>query len=93
MTDLSRFPGGDLVAKGLADLQSGLVSEEALLVLVAKTRLRNLGLQIAEAPQVEPLYEHRLYEAIEARNAEGAHSEYNALIRRLVSFAEAYERS
>ena len=76
MTDLSRFPGGDLVAKGLADLQSGLISEEALLVLVAKTRLRGLGLHVAEAPQVQPLYEHRLYEAIESRNPEGAHSEY-----------------
>ena len=39
----------------------------------------------------EAFYEHRLYEAIESRNPEGAHSEYNAMIRRLVSFAEAYE--
>jgi hypothetical protein len=49
-------------------------------------RLRRLGLTIPE-PFDSP--EHRLYELLRSAHGDGAHSQYNALIRRLVS----YERS
>jgi hypothetical protein len=93
LTDLLRFPGGDLVSKGLSDLQSNNITVEALLVLVAKTKLRDLGLNVPQNADIVTPYEHRLYEAIEARNQDGAHAEYNALLQRLVSFAQAYGRA
>ena len=88
--DLSIFPGGDLVAKGLQDLDAGIVSTEALLVLSAKSRLEGLGFTVA-LPRGIPLpYEHALYEQLEQSHPNSAHSEYNALIGRIVSFAQAY---
>jgi hypothetical protein len=88
--DLAPFPGGDLVAKGLADLGAGVVTDEALLVSVAKPRLTGLGFDVPGLPGVPFPYEHALYEAIELRNPDGAHAEYNALIGRIVSFANAW---
>ena len=89
-SDLSEFPGGDLVSKGVADLEVGLISEEALLVLAAGPRLRGLGFKIAEPTNIARPYEHRLYELLEQRLPLGAHGAYNALIGRIVSFANAY---
>jgi hypothetical protein len=89
-SDLTRFPGGNLVSKGLSDLNSNLLSEEALLVLVARSRLIRLGFQIPVPTNAKAPYEHALYEAIELRMSGGAHSAYNALIRRTVSFANSY---
>jgi len=86
--DLSIYPGGDLVAKGLADLSRRVYSQEALLVLVAGPRLTGLGFSIPIPPEVPEPYEHALYSLIEAENPGGAHAAYNALIRRIVSFAQ-----
>ncbi len=80
------FPGGDLVAAGLRDLQAGVESIPALLVSVGAPRLRRLGLDIP-APFADP--ELRLYQRLSEVNADAAHSRYNALIRRLVSFEHA----
>lgn len=88
--DLSIYPGGDLVMKGLRDLQLGIASEEALLVSIASSRLEGLGLKVPHLKDAEPSYEISLYSLIEERNPSGAHSAYNALIRRIVSFARAY---
>jgi hypothetical protein len=87
--DLSRLPGNDLVQTGLADLARGVESVEALLVAIGAPRLRRLGLDVPEAPFVSP--EHRLYERLQQDDPDGAHSRYNALLRRLVSFERAAE--
>jgi hypothetical protein len=84
-TDL---PGGDLVAAGLADLAQGLETVPALLVSIGAPRLRRLGYSIP-APLPEP--EQRLYALLARHDAAAAHSRYNALIRRLVSFERAAE--
>jgi hypothetical protein len=85
---LPDLPGADLVQAGLGDLVRGVESAEALLVSIGAPRLRRLGL-IVEAPLTDP--EHRLY-ALLARDApDAAHSRYNALVRRLVSFERAAE--
>jgi hypothetical protein len=90
---LSDYPGGDLVRAGLRDLGSGLLSEQALLVALATERLRGLGLNVPDPPPIEEPYEHALYHAINQRNPAGAHAEYNALISKIVSFAQAYGRT
>jgi hypothetical protein len=87
------LPGADLIQNGLEDLEQGEISEPALLVLVARPRLVALGIPV-KVPENKPSgpVEHALYSAIEERLGRGAHSYYNSLIRRAVSFAHALER-
>jgi hypothetical protein len=86
--DVDRLPGADLVRQGLADLAAGRESEAALLVLIGSPRLRRLGFDVAEAA---PGAEHRLYARLASAQPDSAHSRYNALVRRLVSFERAAE--
>ncbi|MCI0589617.1 MAG: hypothetical protein L0323_22610 [Planctomycetes bacterium] len=83
----SSLPGADLVEQGLADLASGVESNAALLVLIGAPRLRRLGVEVPRTGVVRP--EHRLYERLAAEAGDAAHSRYNALVRRLVSFERA----
>jgi hypothetical protein len=82
------LPGADLVQKGVHDLANSVESAEALLVSIGAYRLKHVGIELA-SPLSSP--EHRLYELLRAEDADGAHSRYNALIRRLVSFERAAE--
>jgi hypothetical protein len=82
------FPGGDLVAKGVEDLERGIESVESLLISIGAPRLRQLGIQV---PRPIALPERRLYALLSAEDSDGAHSRYNALVRRLVSFERAAE--
>ena len=84
----SALPGGDLVNTGLRDLECGIESEASLLVSIGEPRLRRLGMRVIN-PLADP--EHRLYERLAAVDPHSAHSRYNALIRRLVSFERAAE--
>jgi hypothetical protein len=88
-TALERFsslPGADLVERGLLDLERGVESVEALLVSIGAHRLSAVGLVPATTIDSP---EHRLYELLAAEGSDSAHSRYNALIRRLVSFERA----
>lgn len=88
LRQLSGLPGADLVLEGLEDLARGEDSPCALLVLIGGPRLRSLGIAVpATAHAVPP--EHRLYARLNAEDAATAHSRYNALVRRLVSFERA----
>ena len=83
------LPGGDLIEAGLKDLNEGRQTVESLLVAIGAPRLRALGFQL---PASLPAYpEHRLYDLLAATDQDSAHSRYNALIRRLVSFERAAE--
>jgi hypothetical protein len=82
------LPGADLIRDGLRDLADGVESIPAMLVLVGAPRLRDLGFDVPDVPYFP---EHRLYELLAAEDADDAHSRYNALIRRLVSFEQASE--
>ena len=84
------LPGEDLVAEGLRDLQQSKLTEGALLVLIAAPRLRALGLTVPDQ-SLSQSFEHELYERLEARLGDGAHSYYNSLIRRIVSFVRMRE--
>ena len=87
--DLTPFPGGNLISQGLDDLARGIESEAALLVLIGAPRLRRVGFTVQQADVEAP--EHRLYELLAGSDTDSAHSRYNALIRRLVSFERAVE--
>jgi hypothetical protein len=85
--DPTALPGSDLIDDGLRDLARGVASIPALLVAIGAPRLRSLGISVpATAP---PSPERRLYDALAARDPDSAHSRYNALVRRLVSFERA----
>jgi hypothetical protein len=87
--ELKAFPGGDLIQEGLADLARGVESIPALLVSIGAPRLRRIGLPVPEGVLSSP--EHRLYEKLAETDPDSAHSRYNALVRRLVSFENAAE--
>jgi hypothetical protein len=89
--ELAGLPGADLVLTGLPELQQEEPTECALLVLIASPRLRRLGFQIPERPDIARPYEHRLYELLERDHGAGAYSRYNSLLRRIVSFSQALE--
>ncbi len=83
------LPGADLVKQGARDLEAGRESAEALLVSIGAPRLRSIGIELA-TPIASP--EHKLYLLLAREKGDGAHSAYNALIRRLVSFERAAAR-
>jgi len=85
---MSAMPGEDLVEAGLRDLAAGVESDEALLVSIGAPRLRQVGREIPSALASPEL---RLYERLCAEDADSAHSRYNALVRRLVSYERAAE--
>lgn len=85
-------PGHELVGTGLADLKRGEWTVEALLVAVGAPRLRALGLVVPEHPDSPDHPELALYQAIGQTHPDDAHSRYNALIRRLVSYEHELER-
>lgn len=82
-------PGEDLVEEGIKDLAEGRETVASLLVSIGAPRLRYIGLEIPEPTIDSP--EHRLYQILSESNPDKAHSRYNALIRRLVSFERAAE--
>jgi hypothetical protein len=85
---VATLPGGDLVEAGLRDLSAGHHSVAALLVSIGAPRLRRLGFPL-ETTLPEP--EMALYSLLAQEDSDTAHSRYNALIRRLVSFERAAE--
>ncbi len=80
------LPGADLVEQGIEDLSARRESVEALLVSIGAPRLRMLGVDVS-TPIASP--EHKLYALLAQERGDAAHSAYNALIRRLVSFERA----
>lgn len=87
MVEVSALPGAELVEAGLQDLGRGVHSKEALLVLIGAPRLRELGLDVPASDLASP--EHALYDLLAREDPDSAHSRYNALLRRLVSFERA----
>ncbi len=86
-TDL---PGYELVSAGLDDLAAGKESASALLVAMAAPRLRSIGIDVPQGGGERP--SHRLYELLTEAD-DGAHSRYNSLVARMVSFARAAEHA
>jgi hypothetical protein len=83
------LPGHDLIREGIDDLNKGIESIPSLLVSIGAPRLRRLGLPVPNC--IIPSPEHRLYEMLRRFHSDAAHSKYNALIRKLVSFERAAE--
>jgi hypothetical protein len=84
--DWDALPGGALVRRGVEDLDRGEVTDASLLVSLAATRLRSLGVELHD-PTSDA--DHRLWELLAEDDVDGAHGRMNALVRELVSFERA----
>jgi hypothetical protein len=84
---MDSLPGHDLIEIGVEDLLHQRQTIPALLVAIGAPKLRSLGLEVPENLPSNP--EHRLYDLLADSEPDSAHSRYNALIRRLVSFERA----
>ena len=84
---MDSLPGNDLIVMGVEDLLHQRQTIPALLVAIGAPKLRSLGLEVPENLPSTP--EHRLYDLLSDSDPDSAHSKYNALIRRLVSFERA----
>ena len=89
---LGSLPGAEIVNAGIVDLEAGRDTVEANAVLMAAARLRAAGQNVPDAARSQPAA-HRLYEQLARDDARGAHSHYNAILRRVISFARAAERA
>lgn len=87
----TELPGADLVEQGIGDLQAGRDTKESALVSMAAPRLRALGIDVPVSDGRDA--GHRLYELLSDEDRASAHSRYNALTRRVVSFARAAEHA
>lgn len=86
------LPGADLIEQGLADLHAGAVDTvAALLVEIGAPRLRRVGIAVPPLALRDTSAELTLYLALAEDGGDDALSQYNALIRRLVSFEHALE--
>jgi len=89
---LAELPGADLVRDGIRDLERGDATANALLIAMAAPRLRHAGVDVP-AGAIAGRPSHQLYELLASENGLSAHSRYNALVRRIVSFARAAEHA
>ena len=84
---MTALPASELIASGIEDLAERRETIAALLVAIGAPKLQSLGLQIPTPLPANP--EHRLYDLLSSAEPDSAHSRYNALIRKLVSFERA----
>jgi hypothetical protein len=80
------LPGGEFVDAGLADLAAERVTAASLLVSLAAPRLEREGVHVGTV-QTDP--EMRLYRLLSETEGGLAYARYNALLRQIVSFADA----
>ena len=86
---MDSLPANDLISTGILDLRQERETVAALLVAIGAPKLRKLGVSLPATLPLNP--EHRLYDLLASKGTDSAHSRYNALIRKLVSFQRALE--
>ncbi len=88
---LSSLPGAEIALPGVEDLEAGRDTVDAAAVLVAATRLRQAGFDVPEGPAMQGEPGHHLFRMLVDAETPGPHSRYNAILRRIDSFARALE--
>ena len=88
---LSGLPGEDLIRQGLADFAEGRQSIPACLIAISRLRFHRAGLISSEIPSEPCEAELELYRQLREQGGD-AYSNYNALLRQLISFEQALDR-
>ena len=86
------LPGEELIVPGLRDLERGSFGTiEALLILIARTRLIDGGLSCLQElnGNLPENPEEKLYELLSDTIPDDTYGRYNSLKRKLTSFASA----
>ncbi len=91
MVDLEGLPGKARIEQGLRDLMRGESSTAALLVAVAATRLRDLGLRLPRDVALPDEPDLALYQSLQGHPSGDPYVRYNALRRQLDSFISCLE--
>lgn len=86
---MQNHPGYELIEQGLSDISEGKSTVYSALLFSAKTRLESLGIALNGVSPADPSME--LYHFLDLEYGDGAHSKFNALNRRLVSFIRSVE--
>ena len=89
--DWTRLPGAEIIRPGLSNLAANRVTVESLLIEIAPERLRGPGIEVPPIPAATSDPEYRLFRLLEVEHGLGAHSQFNAWVRRLDSFCRALE--
>lgn len=89
MNNYASLPGYELIVDRIDDLRNQRETVAALLLAIGAPKLLKLGIELPDELPANP--EHRLYDLLSAIHSDSAHSKYNALIRRLVSFERAVQ--
>lgn len=89
--DLTGLPGEEIIRQGLADLRESHESVESLMVQIGASRMREAGLDVPRFSSSKIDAEIRLYTLLSSRHEANAYGQYNALLRRLISFERALE--
>ena len=87
---MQNFPGYELIEQGLKDISQNKSSIYSALLFSAKTRLGSLGVAVGGIAPADPSME--LYRLLDIEFGDGAHSKFNALNRRLISFMKSMEK-
>jgi hypothetical protein len=85
--ELLKYPGGEIVVKGLNDINKNKETIESLLLCSASVRLNELGFKIQS--QVEEPY-LVLYKKLAQLYGSEAHYKYNSLMQRLNKFLQHF---
>ncbi len=88
-TLFENLPGADLMIAGLDDVAAGRETVAGELVKIGSPRLRESGVNVDVSPEAALDADRQLYRLLSASHGLAAHSQYNALVRQLVSFERA----
>ena len=89
--DLVGLPAEALIREGLSDLAANRETIGSLLVQIGAPRLRLAKISVPDRKD-DIDADRRLYKLLCAEHGYEAHSQFNSLIRELVSFERALER-
>lgn len=90
-SDLESLPGAEIVLPGVEDLQRGRDTIDAAAVLIASRRLGSAGVALPPSPDRNGEPGHHLFGLLIEADTPDPHSRYNAILRRIDSFARALE--
>ena len=86
---MQNLPGYELIEKGLLDISLNRESYFTALLYSAESKLAKLGINLGGLRPPDAV--SQMYGFLQSEFGDGAHSKFNALNRRLISFCKSLE--